>query len=125
MVTDRYQHVEHHSDPAGLLDLGLPIIGIDNIEGSTAIERRVLPRACVLLFGQEGPGLSDESLDLCQEVLHITQYGSTSFDQCRGRRRDRHVRLGAAAPVRCDYCGSGAPCVCGSAATSRLCRMYS
>jgi tRNA G18 (ribose-2'-O)-methylase SpoU len=88
MVTDRYQHVEHHSDPAGLLDLGLPIIGIDNIEGSTAIERRVLPRECVLLFGQEGPGLSDESLDLCQEVLHITQYGST-----------RSINAGAAAAI--------------------------
>ncbi len=88
MVTDRYQHVEHHSDPTGLLDLGLPIIGIDNIEGSTAIEGRALPRACVLLFGQEGPGLSPASLDLCQEVLHITQYGST-----------RSVNAGAAAAI--------------------------
>jgi tRNA G18 (ribose-2'-O)-methylase SpoU len=88
MVTDRYQHVEHHSDPTGLLELGLPIIGIDNIEGSTPIERRVLPRACVLFFGQEGPGLSGESLDLCQEVLHITQYGST-----------RSINAGAAAAI--------------------------
>ncbi|MEZ5158187.1 MAG: TrmH family RNA methyltransferase [Candidatus Nanopelagicales bacterium] len=88
MVTDRYQHVEHHSDPTGLLDLGLPIIGIDNIEGSTAIEGRALPNACVLLFGQEGPGLSPASLDLCQEVLHITQYGST-----------RSINAGAAAAI--------------------------
>ena len=88
MVTDRYQHVEHHGDPTGLLDLGLPIIGIDNIEGSTAIERKDLPRACVLLFGQEGPGLSPASLDLCHEVLHITQYGST-----------RSINAGAAAAI--------------------------
>lgn len=88
MVTDRYQHVEHHSDPTGLLDLGLPIIGIDNIEGSTAIEGRALPSACVLLFGQEGPGLSPASLDLCQQVLHITQYGST-----------RSINAGAAAAI--------------------------
>jgi tRNA G18 (ribose-2'-O)-methylase SpoU len=88
MVTDRYQHVEHHSDAGGLLRLGLPIVGIDNIAGSAPIEQARLPRACVLLFGQEGPGLSPASVGLCSRVLHITQYGST-----------RSINAGAAAAI--------------------------
>jgi tRNA G18 (ribose-2'-O)-methylase SpoU len=88
MVTDRYQHVEHHAEPEGLLGLGLPILGIDNISGSVPLESAHLPQACVLIFGQEGPGLSPDSLGLCQQVLHITQYGST-----------RSINAGAAAAI--------------------------
>jgi tRNA G18 (ribose-2'-O)-methylase SpoU len=88
MVTDRYQHLEHHADPAGLLALGLPVLGIDNIPGSVPLESAALPRACVMLFGQEGPGLSPESVGICASVLHITQYGST-----------RSLNAGAAAAI--------------------------
>lgn len=81
MVTDRYQHVHHHPDVADLLAWaageGLPVIGIDNVPGSVAIETFALPRECVLLFGQEGAGLSDEAVAACDAVLHITQFGST------------------------------------------------
>lgn len=81
MVTDRYQHVLHHPDVADLVAWaageGLPVIGIDNVPGSVAIERFALPRECVLLFGQEGAGLSDEAVAACDVVLHITQFGST------------------------------------------------
>ena len=31
----------------------------------------------MLLFGQEGPGLSDEARALARAVLHIRQFGST------------------------------------------------
>ena len=88
MVTDRYQHVEHHPLPSDLLTLGLPLIGIDNVPGSVPLERAALPQACVMIFGQEGPGLSPESLVLCQTVLHITQFGST-----------RSINAGAAAAI--------------------------
>jgi tRNA G18 (ribose-2'-O)-methylase SpoU len=88
MVTDRYQHVGHVPEPSGLLELGLPILGIDNVPGSAPIERAQLPQACVMLFGQEGPGLSPESLEVCEQVLHITQYGST-----------RSINAGAAAAI--------------------------
>jgi tRNA G18 (ribose-2'-O)-methylase SpoU len=37
----------------------------------------VLPKECVLLFGQEGPGLSDEAIAAADQVLEISQYGST------------------------------------------------
>jgi len=92
MVTDRYQHEVHHPT-VGDLDTwaghrGLPLVGVDNLPGSVAIETYALPRECVLVFGQEGPGLSDEMRAACEVVVHITQYGST-----------RSINAGAAAAV--------------------------
>jgi len=81
MVTDRYQHVMHHPDfetfARWAAGEALPIIGIDNIEGSVPIERTELPEACVLLFGQEGPGLTEQAQDVVTMTCAITQYGST------------------------------------------------
>ncbi|HEY8473090.1 MAG TPA: RNA methyltransferase [Natronosporangium sp.] len=81
MVTDRYQHVRHHATVAEFVDwarsAGLPVIGIDNLPGSRPLETEPLPRACVLLFGQEGPGLSGEARAACDQVYSIAQYGST------------------------------------------------
>lgn len=81
MVTDRYQHVLYHSDVAAFVswsaDAGLPIIAIDNVPGSVAIESFPFPAKCVLLFGQEGPGLSLEALESASIIVEITQYGST------------------------------------------------
>ena len=55
----------------------LPIIGIDNIEVSQRLEHRPLPKSCILFFGQEGSGMSDEAVAICEVVLAIEQYGST------------------------------------------------
>ena len=81
MVTDRYQHVVHHPDVESFVawakDAGVPIIGVDNVEGSVPIEKTKLPESCVLLFGQEGPGLSQEAIDASDMVIDIAQYGST------------------------------------------------
>lgn len=81
MVTDRYQHVRHHEDVAQFVafarDAGLTIVGVDNVAGSTPIETTALPRECVLVFGQEGPGLSDLALQASQMIVEITQFGST------------------------------------------------
>ena len=81
MVTDRYQHVLHHETIDALVgyarDHKLPIVAIDNVPGSTPIESTPLPRECVLLFGQEGPGLSTEALEAADMVIDITQFGST------------------------------------------------
>lgn len=81
MVTDRYQHVRHHATIDDLVSWAagedLPLVGIDLVPGSQPIERAGLPERCVLLFGQEGPGLSAQARAACQQVLHITQYGST------------------------------------------------
>ncbi len=81
MVTDRYQHVRHHEDVSTLLDWahaeGIAVIGIDNLPGSVPLETVPLPRACVLLFGQEGPGLSAAAREGLDLVCSIAQYGST------------------------------------------------
>lgn len=81
MVTDRYQHVRHHPTIEALVAWasaeGLPIIGIDNVEGSVPIETTALPAECILLLGQEGPGLSPEALEASATVCEITQFGST------------------------------------------------
>ena len=53
------------------------MIAIDNVPGSVGIETFALPRECVLLFGQEGPGLSAEALAAADAVVEIAQFGST------------------------------------------------
>lgn len=92
MVTDRYQHLRHHPDAAALAAWAaardLPVLGVDNLPGSVPLEGYPLPRACVLLFGQEGTGLSDEARAACVDVLHIRQFGST-----------RSINAGAAAAI--------------------------
>jgi tRNA(Leu) C34 or U34 (ribose-2'-O)-methylase TrmL len=117
MVTDRYQHVLYHADvtalvtwagghgpgersdddpgaggptsrPGGTSASRLPLIGIDNLPGAVPIEGYAIPRECVLLFGQEGPGLSPEAHEACDVVLSITQHGST-----------RSINAGAAAAI--------------------------
>ena len=81
MVTDRYQHVVHHDDVAAFVEWargeGLPVIAIDNVPGSVRIETFAFPRECVLLFGQEGPGLSPDALAAADAVVEISQFGST------------------------------------------------
>jgi tRNA G18 (ribose-2'-O)-methylase SpoU len=81
MVTDRYQHVRHHETieqfVAWAAAAGLAVVGIDNLPGARLLERAELPRRCVLLFGQEGPGLSEIARQACAQVLFIAQYGST------------------------------------------------
>jgi tRNA G18 (ribose-2'-O)-methylase SpoU len=92
MVTDRYQHIRHHVDAVALADwsaaAGLPLIGIDNLPGAVPLETTDLPEACVLLFGQEGDGLTPEAREACDSVLSIAQYGST-----------RSINAGAAAAI--------------------------
>jgi tRNA G18 (ribose-2'-O)-methylase SpoU len=92
MVTDRYQHEHHHPDASSLADWaraeGLVVLGVDNLPGSVPLETFDLPRRCVLVFGQEGPGLSEPMRAECAAVLHIEQFGST-----------RSINAGAAAAV--------------------------
>ncbi|MFZ0322542.1 MAG: TrmH family RNA methyltransferase [Actinomycetes bacterium] len=92
MVTDRYMHVHHHTTVADLARWAagedLPLLGIDNLPGALAVETFELPARCVLLLGQEGPGLSDEARGHCLAVLSIAQFGST-----------RSINAGAAAAI--------------------------
>lgn len=81
MVTDRYQHVHHHPTVEDLVAWAatedLALVGIDNLPGSLPLESTDLPERCVLVFGQEGPGLSDAVREAAAVVCSIAQYGST------------------------------------------------
>jgi tRNA G18 (ribose-2'-O)-methylase SpoU len=81
MVTDRYQHVRHLPTVADLQNyadrLGYPLLAIDNTAGSVPLETAVLPRRALLLFGQEGPGLSEAARAAAAATYSIAQYGST------------------------------------------------
>lgn len=92
MVTDRYLHVHHHPDEATffawLAAHGVTPIGVDNLPGSVPLETSALPRDCCLIFGSEGPGLTDELVAGCAQLVAITQHGST-----------RSLNAGAAAAI--------------------------
>jgi len=92
MVTERYQQLRHHDDIDRLVvwaaQQELPLIGIDNLPGATRLEDATLPRACLLVFGQEGPGLSAAARQACAVTLSIAQFGST-----------RSINAGAAAAI--------------------------
>ncbi|WP_158879416.1 TrmH family RNA methyltransferase [Amycolatopsis anabasis] len=81
MVTDRYQHLHHHADVETLLAFaaaeGLDVVAVDNTPGARPVETAELPRHCVLLFGQEGPGLSPAAQDAAGLVVSIAQFGTT------------------------------------------------
>ena len=81
MMTDVYQHVRHHTTVEDLVAWAepeeLPVVGIDNLPGAEPLETAELPERCVLLFGQEGPGLSPAALAAAAQVLSIAQFGST------------------------------------------------
>ena len=81
MVTDRYQHVHHHADVATLVAWAraeyLAVVAVDNAPGAVPLETAALPRRCVLLFGQEGVGLSPDAVAGADAVLSIAQFGST------------------------------------------------
>ncbi|MCX6429776.1 MAG: rRNA methyltransferase [Actinobacteria bacterium] len=81
MVTDRYLSVTHHPTVQDFAiwanSQSIPIIGIDNVPGSQHLEGAELPERCVLLFGQEGAGMSAEAIEICSVLYAIEQYGST------------------------------------------------
>ncbi|HEY3894854.1 MAG TPA: RNA methyltransferase [Pseudonocardiaceae bacterium] len=81
MVTDRYQHLRHHDGVGELLGYagaaGLTVVAVDNSPGALRLESAPLPRECLLLFGQEGPGLSAEARAGAALTVSIAQFGST------------------------------------------------
>ena len=92
MVTDRYQHLRHHDDVAGLVRFaageGLTVVAVDTGPGAVPLETAVLPERSLLLFGQEGPGLTREARAAAALTVSITQFGST-----------RSINVGVAAGI--------------------------
>ena len=81
MVTDRYQRLRHHDSTAALLDAaaagGLTVVAVDNVPGAARIEDVTLPREALLIFGQEGPGITDDAKAGATLTVSIAQFGST------------------------------------------------
>jgi tRNA G18 (ribose-2'-O)-methylase SpoU len=81
MVTDRYQRLRHHDATADLLAFaaqeGLTVVAVDNVPGAVRIEETALPKDCLLVFGQEGPGITDEASAGAAQTVSIAQFGST------------------------------------------------
>ena len=81
MKTEAYLAVHHHGTIDAFVEWcghqHLPIVGIDNLPGSVDIRSAAVPRSAVLLFGQEGPGLSDCARRAVTHVVSIPQFGST------------------------------------------------
>lgn len=81
MVTDRYQHLRHHDDIDQLLEhaaaSNLTVVAVDNSAGALPLETTPLPRDCLLLFGQEGPGLTAQARKGATMTVSIAQFGST------------------------------------------------
>jgi tRNA G18 (ribose-2'-O)-methylase SpoU len=81
MVTDRYQHIRHVASAAELADYaaeaGYEIVAVDNLPGAVPLETYPLPANALLLFGQEGTGLSAAARQVAGTVCSIGQFGST------------------------------------------------
>ncbi|AYA23798.1 tRNA G18 (ribose-2'-O)-methylase SpoU [Rhodococcus rhodochrous J3] len=81
MVTDRYQHLLHHPDVDALVawaaEQDLEIVAVDNTPGSVRLETATLPHRCLLLFGQEGPGVTEAARNVASMTVSIAQFGST------------------------------------------------
>jgi tRNA G18 (ribose-2'-O)-methylase SpoU len=105
MVTDRYQHIEHVPSVAELgayaTQAGYEIVAIDNLPGALPLETFALPRRALLLFGQEGTGLTSEARSVATVVCSIAQYGSTrsiNAGVAAGIAMHAWIRQHAAAP---------------------------
>jgi tRNA G18 (ribose-2'-O)-methylase SpoU len=81
MKTDAYLHIQYYASPAEFFEAmnaaGREVIAIDIVEGAVALGSTTLPQNAVLVFGAEGPGLSEELLAGASKVVHIEQFGST------------------------------------------------
>lgn len=90
MVTDRYMTIEHHETVEDFVRATqrLHRIAIDNIEGAVSLDEFQFDKNTVLLFGGEGPGVSDAMRRECEATVMIQQNGST-----------RSVNVGVAAGI--------------------------
>ncbi|WP_061211539.1 TrmH family RNA methyltransferase [Dermabacter hominis] len=81
MVTDRYQHEFHHARPEDFLqwarDNDRAVVAVDIVPGAVPLEHTRLPENAVLVFGEEGGGVSKPLIDAAALTVAISQFGST------------------------------------------------
>jgi tRNA G18 (ribose-2'-O)-methylase SpoU len=90
MVTDRYLTIHHHKtiEEFAAAVKGMSIIAIDNLPGAKNLSDVTLPKKAVLVFGGEGPGVSEALIEKAEMMVRIEQFGST-----------RSVNVGVAAGI--------------------------
>lgn len=90
MATDKYLNVIYHKTSQDFRSYtkDTPLFAIENIKNTKTLAKTNFPKKCVLLFGQEGQGISDELIDIADEVIMIEQLGST-----------RSINVGVAAGI--------------------------
>lgn len=92
MMTDKYLYVHYHHDISSFATTmrqnNKQLVAIDNVPGSTMLGVTRLPTSCVMIFGQEGPGISKELFSYADMTVAIEQRGST-----------RSINVGVAAGI--------------------------
>lgn len=90
MMTDKYLDIVYHATLNEFIQSAKQnvLVAIDNVEGSTPLSETTLEKNAILIFGSEGPGISDELLKRCDKIVAIEQFGST-----------RSVNVGVAAGI--------------------------
>lgn len=80
--THKYEHVKSadnlHEVIESLHEDGYTVYAVDNIESYNPknIWDVDFPEKSAFVYGEEGLGLSQESIDLCDDMVYISQYGS-------------------------------------------------
>jgi tRNA G18 (ribose-2'-O)-methylase SpoU len=92
MVTDRYMNIINHESVEDFVSTMIAekrhIIAVDIVPSAVGLSKTQFPEKSVLVFGGEGPGLSEEILGKAEKVVMIEQFGST-----------RSVNVGVAAGI--------------------------
>jgi tRNA G18 (ribose-2'-O)-methylase SpoU len=92
MMTDKYLHIHYYPDVTSFVAImnerKRSIVAVDNISGSVPLASFQMPRNAILVFGQEGPGISDELAQMVEKIVAIEQFGST-----------RSINVGVAAGI--------------------------
>lgn len=81
MKTEAYMNIFHHETVAEFIGWAkrnnLKLIAVDNQKGSKKLNEIELEKGSILVFGNEGDGLSKEMVEACKEMVAIEQFGST------------------------------------------------
>jgi len=92
MATDKYLYVHYYTSAnefaVEMSERKRVIIAVDNITSSEPLGLTKLPANAVLVFGQEGPGISGEMAGVAEKIVAIEQFGST-----------RSINVGVAAGI--------------------------
>jgi tRNA G18 (ribose-2'-O)-methylase SpoU len=96
--TNHYEHVEYSDSVMDVLNQyrndGYRIVAIDNVGDAKVVNEYSWVAKSVMVFGEEGRGLSDEVLAFVDDVVYIEQYGSV-----------RSLNVGTASGIiMYDYC---------------------